>query len=29
VEVPVMLSVVKITLATKAWYERPSHAAAG
>ncbi len=23
VEVPVMLSVVKITLATKAWYERP------
>ena len=26
VEVPVMLSVVKITLATKAWYERTSHA---
>jgi arsenite transporter len=29
VEVPVMLSVVKITLATKAWYERPSAAHAG
>jgi ACR3 family arsenite transporter len=29
VEVPVMLSVVKITLATKAWYERGSHGAAG
>jgi ACR3 family arsenite transporter len=29
VEVPVMLSVVKITLATKAWYEGGSHGAAG
>jgi ACR3 family arsenite efflux pump ArsB len=29
VEVPVMLSGVKITLATKAWYERGSHGAAG
>jgi len=29
VEVPVMLSVVKITLATRAWYERPNSARAG